>query len=99
MSVFLLVFFYCQMVTYLRLCLAHSAGLKPTLESSEQTQEQAPTLSQYIRSLFQSKSVDRNPVQAYVDFVRMIVTSLSGKCLAHHTLLIVAWNFLIILNH
>ena len=67
-----------QVVLYLRMCLAQSAGLKPTAQLSE-LQDQAPGVAGYVSSLLTQHTGDSGPVQSYLSMLRQLLTAVSGS--------------------
>ncbi len=63
---------------YLRLCLAHSAGLTPALESVEAMREQAPLLSAHVRSLLQREPGDKGPIATYINIAKQLLNAIPG---------------------
>ncbi|XP_061311111.1 proteasome adapter and scaffold protein ECM29 isoform X3 [Pezoporus flaviventris] len=78
-----------EIVLYLRMCLAHSAGVVPTSQSLADMQDQAPAIGRYIRNLMSgnhvslsssssSKSVETNPVHTYIGLLQQLLTNVGG---------------------
>ncbi|XP_064355758.1 proteasome adapter and scaffold protein ECM29-like isoform X3 [Dromaius novaehollandiae] len=79
-----------EIVLYLRMCLAHSAGVVPTLQSLADMQDHAPAIGRYIRNLMSgnhvssssfsssSKSVETNPVQIYIGLLQQLLSGVGG---------------------
>ncbi|OXB60778.1 hypothetical protein ASZ78_016829 [Callipepla squamata] len=78
-----------EIVLYLRMCLAHSAGVVPTSQSLADMQDHAPAIGRYIRSLMSgnhisfsssssSKSTETNPVQIYIGLLQQLLTGVGG---------------------
>ncbi|XP_030327058.1 proteasome adapter and scaffold protein ECM29 isoform X4 [Strigops habroptila] len=78
-----------EIVLYLRMCLAHSAGVVPTSQSLADMQDHAPAIGRYIRNLMSgnhislsssssSKSAETNPVHVYIGLLQQLVTSVGG---------------------
>ncbi|NXE57993.1 ECM29 protein, partial [Casuarius casuarius] len=79
-----------EIVLYLRMCLAHSAGVVPTLQSLADMQDHAPAIGRYIRNLMSgnhvssssfsssSKSVENNPVQIYIGLLQQLLSGVGG---------------------
>uniref|UniRef100_A0A8B9G158 Ecm29 proteasome adaptor and scaffold n=1 Tax=Amazona collaria TaxID=241587 RepID=A0A8B9G158_9PSIT len=74
---------------YLRMCLAHSAGVVPTSQSLADMQDQAPAIGRYIRNLMSgnhislsssssSKSAETNPVHMYIGLLQQLLTNVGG---------------------
>ncbi|XP_062480270.1 proteasome adapter and scaffold protein ECM29 isoform X4 [Pezoporus occidentalis] len=78
-----------EIVLYLRMCLAHSAGVVPTSQSLADMQDQAPAIGRYIRNLMSgnhislsssssSKSAETNPVHTYIGLLQQLLTNVGG---------------------
>ncbi|KAM4640360.1 proteasome adapter and scaffold protein ECM29 isoform 5-T5 [Amazona ochrocephala] len=78
-----------EIVLYLRMCLAHSAGVVPTSQSLADMQDQAPAIGRYIRNLMSgnhislsssssSKSAETNPVHMYIGLLQQLLTNVGG---------------------
>uniref|UniRef100_A0A8C3CD18 Ecm29 proteasome adaptor and scaffold n=1 Tax=Cairina moschata TaxID=8855 RepID=A0A8C3CD18_CAIMO len=78
-----------EIVLYLRMCLAHSAGVVPTSQSLADMQDHAPAIGRYIRNLMSgnhisfsssssSKSVETNPVQIYIGLLQQLLAGVGG---------------------
>ena len=64
---------------YLRLCLAHSAGVNSSRDSDEATLlEQAPRIGSYIRSLLQPNP-SQGPVATYVNLLIQLLLVQPGN--------------------
>ncbi|XP_064414526.1 proteasome adapter and scaffold protein ECM29 [Latimeria chalumnae] len=79
---------YGEIIMYLRLCLAHSAGVAPTSQSLADMQDHAPAIGRYIRNLMadslisssssSSKSGEASPVQIYIDLLQQLLSAVGG---------------------
>ncbi|XP_053321854.1 proteasome adapter and scaffold protein ECM29 [Spea bombifrons] len=79
---------FLEIILYLRMCLAHSAGVSPTCQSLADMQDQAPALGRYIRELMSSgltaressstKNGDMNPVEMYINLIQQLLTAGGG---------------------
>ncbi|EDL91651.1 similar to KIAA0368 (predicted) [Rattus norvegicus] len=76
-----------KIVLYLRMCLAHSAGVVPTSQSLADMQDHAPAIGRYIRTLMSSsqatasscnKSGETNPVQIYIGLLQQLLAGVGG---------------------
>ncbi|KAJ7335387.1 hypothetical protein JRQ81_013328 [Phrynocephalus forsythii] len=75
-----------EIVLYLRMCLAHSAGVVPTSQSLADMQDHAPAIGRYIRNLLSghvitsssSKGGESNPVQIYISLLQQLLTGVGG---------------------
>ncbi|XP_076874647.1 proteasome adapter and scaffold protein ECM29 [Brachyhypopomus gauderio] len=76
-----------EIVLYLRMCLAHSAGATPTSQRFIDMQDDAPLIGHYIRSLleneipppsFTTKGGDVSPVQAYIDLLQQPLSAVGA---------------------
>uniref|UniRef100_A0A7M4FB64 Ecm29 proteasome adaptor and scaffold n=1 Tax=Crocodylus porosus TaxID=8502 RepID=A0A7M4FB64_CROPO len=77
-----------EIVLYLRMCLAHSAGVVPTSQNLADMQDHAPAIGRYIRNLMSgnhissssssSKSGETNPVQIYIGLLQQLLSGVGG---------------------
>nr|XP_054507567.1 proteasome adapter and scaffold protein ECM29 isoform X3 [Agelaius phoeniceus] len=82
-----------KIVLYLRMCLAHSAGVVPTSQSLADMQDHAPAIGRYIRNLMSgnhlpfsssssssssSKSAETNPVHIYIGLLQQLLAGVGG---------------------
>ncbi|XP_054842294.1 proteasome adapter and scaffold protein ECM29 isoform X2 [Eublepharis macularius] len=77
-----------EIVLYLRMCLAHSAGVVPTSQSLADMQDHAPAIGRYIRNLLSghfitsssssSKGGESNPVQIYISLLQQLLSGVGG---------------------
>ncbi|XP_063151047.1 proteasome adapter and scaffold protein ECM29 [Candoia aspera] len=75
-----------EIVLYLRMCLAHSAGVVPTSQSLADMQDHAPAIGRYIRNLLSgnvitsssSKGSESNPVQIYISLLQQLLSGVGG---------------------
>ncbi|NWX87191.1 ECM29 protein, partial [Nothoprocta ornata] len=78
-----------EIVLYLRMCLAHSAGVVPTSQSLADMQDHAPAIGRYIRNLMSgdhisfsssssSKTGETNPVHIYVSLLQQLLSAVGG---------------------
>lgn len=76
-----------EIVLYLRMCLAHSAGVVPTSQSLADMQDHAPAIGRYIRNLLSghfitssssTKSGESNPVQIYISLLQQLLSGVGG---------------------
>uniref|UniRef100_A0A8C0J6E6 Ecm29 proteasome adaptor and scaffold n=1 Tax=Chelonoidis abingdonii TaxID=106734 RepID=A0A8C0J6E6_CHEAB len=77
-----------EIVLYLRMCLAHSAGVVPASQSLADMQDHAPAIGRYIRNLLSgnfissssssSKSGETNPVQIYIGLLQQLLSGVGG---------------------
>ncbi|KGL72686.1 Proteasome-associated protein ECM29, partial [Tinamus guttatus] len=78
-----------EIVLYLRMCLAHSAGVVPASQSLAEMQDHAPAIGRYIRNLMSgdhisfsssssSKTGETNPVQIYVSLLQQLLSGIGG---------------------
>uniref|UniRef100_W5LFY5 Ecm29 proteasome adaptor and scaffold n=1 Tax=Astyanax mexicanus TaxID=7994 RepID=W5LFY5_ASTMX len=76
-----------EIVLYLRMCLAHSAGATPTSQSLIDMQDDAPLIGCYVQSLlgnetpppsFALKGGDTSPVQVYMDLLQQLLSAVGG---------------------
>ncbi|CAJ0940188.1 unnamed protein product [Ranitomeya imitator] len=77
---------FLEIILYLRMCLAHSAGVDPTCQSLADMQDQAPALGRYVRQLMSndmsaadsSKDGDMNPVEMYISLIQQLLSAAGG---------------------
>lgn len=76
-----------EIVLYLRMCLAHSAGATPTSQSLIDMQDDAPIIGRYVQSLLENetpppssalKGGDTSPVQVYMDLLQQLLSAVGG---------------------
>ncbi|KAG9346893.1 hypothetical protein JZ751_005820 [Albula glossodonta] len=76
-----------EIILYLRMCLAHSAGAKSTTQSLADMQDNAPAIGRYVQSLLASeplpsssapKGGESNPVQVYMDLLQQLLSAIGG---------------------
>ncbi|KAL7841457.1 hypothetical protein SRHO_G00251480 [Serrasalmus rhombeus] len=71
-----------EIILYLRMCLAHSAGATPTSQSLIDMQDDAPLIGRYIRSLLANeaspKGFETSPVQVYMDLLQQLLSAVGG---------------------
>ncbi|XP_064200970.1 proteasome adapter and scaffold protein ECM29 [Anguilla rostrata] len=77
-----------EIILYLRMCLAHSAGARPTTQSLADMQDHAPAIGRYVQSLLSSeapppsssspKGGESNPVQVYMDLLQQLLSAIGG---------------------
>ncbi|XP_030643873.1 proteasome adapter and scaffold protein ECM29 [Chanos chanos] len=74
-----------EIILYLRMCLAHSAGATPTSQSLIDMQDDAPIIGHYVRSLLSAeappsgaKGGEANPVQVYMDLLQQLLSAIGG---------------------
>lgn len=64
---------------YLRMCLAHSAGLSPHVDSVASMQEQAPSIAAHVRQLLRDLPGDKGPVAVYISVIRQLLSALASE--------------------
>ncbi|NXR56874.1 ECM29 protein, partial [Hippolais icterina] len=82
-----------EIVLYLRMCLAHSAGVVPTSQNLADMQDHAPAIGRYIRNLMSgnhisfsssssssstSKRAETNPVHIYIGLLQQLLAGVGG---------------------
>ncbi|KPP78726.1 proteasome-associated protein ECM29-like, partial [Scleropages formosus] len=76
-----------EIILYLRMCLAHSAGAMPTSQSLADMQDSAPAIGRYVQSLLEAeplpsspapKGGESNPVQVYMDLLHQLLSAIGG---------------------
>uniref|UniRef100_A0A8K9Y658 Ecm29 proteasome adaptor and scaffold n=1 Tax=Oncorhynchus mykiss TaxID=8022 RepID=A0A8K9Y658_ONCMY len=78
-----------QIVLYLRMCLAHSAGATPVSKSLADMQDDAPAIGRYTHALLSdgpltspsstgTKGAEVNPVQVYMELLQQLLSAVGG---------------------
>uniref|UniRef100_A0A7N9AVB1 Ecm29 proteasome adaptor and scaffold n=1 Tax=Mastacembelus armatus TaxID=205130 RepID=A0A7N9AVB1_9TELE len=74
-----------EIVLYLRMCLAHSAGAVPMSTRLADMQDDAPAIGHYVHTLLSSetqpsvsKSSETNPVHVYMDLLQQLLSAVGG---------------------
>lgn len=83
----LIFLFHClQIVLYLRMCLAYSAGATPMSARLTDMQDDAPAIGRYIHTLLTSehqssvsKVSEANPVHVYMDLLQQLLSAVGGE--------------------
>ncbi|KAK6324485.1 hypothetical protein J4Q44_G00038270 [Coregonus suidteri] len=79
-----------EMVLYLRMCLAHSAGATPISKSLADMQDDAPAIGRYVHTLLSNepltppssagtKGAEVNPVQVYIHLLQQLLLVLCRR--------------------
>ncbi len=75
-----------QIVLYLRMCLAHSAGATPMSSRLGDMQDDAPAIGRYVHTLLSSESqpsvskgLEANPVHVYMDLLQQLLSAVGGE--------------------
>lgn len=81
-------FLFSQIVLYLRMCLAYSAGASPMSTRLADMQDDAPAIGHYVHTLLSSehhpsgsKGVEANPVHIYMDLLHQLLCAAGGETL------------------
>ena len=61
------------------MCLAHSAGATPNLDTITSMEEQAPLIAAYVRQLISDKSGDKGPIFVYIDIIKQLLNAIGGQ--------------------
>ncbi|XP_066460523.1 proteasome adapter and scaffold protein ECM29 isoform X2 [Eleutherodactylus coqui] len=77
---------FLEIILYLRMCLAHSAGVDASCQSLVDMQDQAPALGRYVRELMANditapnspKNGDLNPVDMYISLIEQLLSAAGG---------------------
>ncbi|XP_074545554.1 proteasome adapter and scaffold protein ECM29 [Halichoeres trimaculatus] len=75
---------FAEILLYLRMCLAHSAGATPMSTRLADMQDDAPAIGRYIQTLLSSdqpavsKGSEANPVHAYMDLLQQLLSAVGG---------------------
>ena len=75
--------FVSQILMYLRMCLANSAGVRPALESFHAMQAQAPLMAATLQALLRDQPGEKGPVGLYIGLIRQVLTAIGGMCLPY----------------
>lgn len=79
--------FFCfssQIVLYLRMCLAHSAGATPMSTRLADMQDDAPAIGRYVHALLSSEpqasgSKETNPIHVYMELLQQLLSAVGGE--------------------
>ncbi|XP_020501213.2 proteasome adapter and scaffold protein ECM29 [Labrus bergylta] len=75
---------FAEIVLYLRMCLAHSAGATPMSTRLPDMQDDAPAIGRYVQTLLSSdqptvsKGFEANPVHVYMDLLQQLLSAVGG---------------------
>lgn len=79
-------FLLSQIMLYLRMCLAHSAGAMPMSTRLSDMQDDAPAIGRYVHTLLfsdsqpsGSKGSEANPVHVYMDLLQQLLSAVGGE--------------------
>uniref|UniRef100_A0A8C5A5Q6 Ecm29 proteasome adaptor and scaffold n=1 Tax=Gadus morhua TaxID=8049 RepID=A0A8C5A5Q6_GADMO len=74
-----------EIMLYLRMCLAYSAGTTPLSKNLVDMQDDAPAIGRYIHTLLTSdpqplgsKGAESNPVHVYMDLLQQLLSAIGG---------------------
>ncbi|XP_038148704.1 proteasome adapter and scaffold protein ECM29 [Cyprinodon tularosa] len=71
-----------EIMLYLRMCLAHSAGARPMSTRLLDMQDDAPAIGRYVHSLLSAepvpKGLEANPVHVYMDLLQQLLSAVGG---------------------
>lgn len=74
-----------EIVLYLRMCLAHSAGATPMSTRLADMQDDAPAIGRYVHTLLSSESQpsvskgsEANPIHVYMDLLQQLLSAVGG---------------------
>ncbi|KAG7238365.1 hypothetical protein INR49_030962 [Caranx melampygus] len=74
-----------EIVLYLRMCLAHSAGATPMSTRLADMQDDAPVIGRYVHTLLSSepqpsvpKGSEANPIHIYMDLLQQLLSAVGG---------------------
>ncbi|XP_056135583.1 proteasome adapter and scaffold protein ECM29 [Lampris incognitus] len=74
-----------EIVLYLRMCLAYSAGATPMSKSLADMQDDAPAIGRYVHTLLtsgpqplSSNGSEANPVHVYIDLLQQLLSAVGG---------------------
>ncbi|XP_078801492.1 proteasome adapter and scaffold protein ECM29 isoform X1 [Oryzias latipes] len=76
---------FAEIMLYLRMCLAHSAGATPLSSRMSDMQDDAPAIGRYVQSLLSSehqplasKGSEANPIHVYMDLLQQLLSAVGG---------------------
>lgn len=74
---------FAEIILYLRMCLAHSAGVTPVSARLAEMQDDAPAICRYVQILLSSqaqplKESEANPVHIYIDLLQQLLSAVGG---------------------
>ncbi|XP_072318992.1 proteasome adapter and scaffold protein ECM29 [Eucyclogobius newberryi] len=72
---------FAEIILYLRMCLAHSAGVTLVSACLAEMQDDAPTIGHYVQTLLSSqpmKDTEANPVHIYIDLLQQLLSAVGG---------------------
>ncbi|KAK7930020.1 hypothetical protein WMY93_006415 [Mugilogobius chulae] len=74
---------FAEIILYLRMCLAHSAGVTPVSARLAEMQDDAPAIGHYVQTLLSSQSpptkeTEANPVHIYIDLLQQLLSAVGG---------------------
>ncbi|KAJ0047308.1 hypothetical protein NL108_005076, partial [Boleophthalmus pectinirostris] len=74
---------FAEIILYLRMCLAHSAGVTPASARLAEMQDDAPAIGCYVQTLLSSqaqpiKETEANPVHIYIDLLQQLLSAVGG---------------------
>uniref|UniRef100_A0A3Q3Q130 Ecm29 proteasome adaptor and scaffold n=1 Tax=Monopterus albus TaxID=43700 RepID=A0A3Q3Q130_MONAL len=76
---------FAEIVIYLRMCLAHSAGATPMSTRLADMQDDAPAIGRYVHTLLASepqpsvsKGSEANPIHVYIDLLQQLLSAVGG---------------------
>lgn len=79
---------FSQIVLYLRMCLAYSAGVTPLSSRLADMQDDAPAIGRYVQALLcsehqpsVSKGSESNPIHVYMDLLQQLLSAVGGETL------------------
>uniref|UniRef100_A0A8C4NDS0 Ecm29 proteasome adaptor and scaffold n=1 Tax=Eptatretus burgeri TaxID=7764 RepID=A0A8C4NDS0_EPTBU len=78
-----------QMVLFLRMCLAHSAGIPPTSQSFAEMRQTAPELGKYLHSLLRSPR-EAEAMNIYISLLQQLIQAIGGAPVLYCLLEVVA---------
>uniref|UniRef100_T1J5P2 TOG domain-containing protein n=1 Tax=Strigamia maritima TaxID=126957 RepID=T1J5P2_STRMM len=76
-----------EMIKYLRMCLAFSAGLDPNVEPSKQN---AALMAPCVRKILSLQDMDKNPISLYIKLIKQLLGAVLNPQIMYFLLEIVA---------
>jgi proteasome component ECM29 len=73
---------YVEILNFLRLCLATSAGAEPSKEALEEPEYAAPAITRYLSKMVESSSEGRKNVEGFIEFADKLLSATHGAAQA-----------------
>ncbi|KAM4595606.1 proteasome adapter and scaffold protein ECM29 isoform 2-T2 [Fundulus diaphanus] len=74
---------FAEIMLYLRMCLAHSAGARPMSSRLLDMQDDAPAVGRYVHTLLSAeppapKGLEANPIHVFMDLLQQLLSAVGG---------------------